>query len=303
MKSEKNILLVVNPISGNLEKEDLIVMVEEKTSSLKQVLTIMETTGEDDEERIKSIINEIQPIRVIVAGGDGTVLTIAKCIYDTDIVMGIIPAGSANGLAVNFNIPDTLEKQIEVAFSECFLKIDALFLNDKMCLHIADLGMNAELIKNFESSGIRGKFGYFLQTIPTIFKSDSPYEFEIETSEGVFKETGILLAIANANKFGTGATINPNGKMTDGLFEILIFKKLDFIEILKTLQDNPEMSSEFMETYSTDKATIKSKKEVPFQIDGEYLGLHSEIKVKIEKQKINIALPEQFCKLHAISNT
>lgn len=299
MNSENYILLVVNPISGDSEKSTIITSIKTEVENRNFNLKIFETSGEKDKEAIDSIIKKKKPSRVLVAGGDGTISLVAQCVLGTAICLGIIPAGSANGMAVNFNLPETLPEQIEIALSDCTMKLDTLYINDQICLHIADLGINAELIKNYENSGIRGKLGYFLQSIPTLFNSESPFHFSVETEEGNFEETGILLAIANANKFGTGATINPNGKINDGKFEILIFKNLDFIEIFKTINDQPEMSPDFVRIISTNKAKISSIKKIPFQIDGEFLGEIDKAIVTIERESLLVALPDSFCKLHS----
>ncbi|PHR12795.1 MAG: diacylglycerol kinase [Aequorivita sp.] len=302
MKSENYILLVVNPIAGDSDKTPIITEVEYKVSQRDYNLKIYETTGDNDKEAIDSLIKEYKPSRIIVAGGDGTISLVAECVYEKEIILGIIPAGSANGMAVNFGLPETIKEQIAIALSDWTLKVDVLFINGRMCLHIADLGINAELVKNYESSGVRGKWGYFLQSIPTLINSESPFHFTIETGEGMVNESGVLLAIANANKFGTGATINPNGKINDGIFEILIFKNLDFIEIFKTINDKPDMSSDFVQVISTENAIIRSTKKIPFQIDGEFIGEIDEVKVSVAQEKLLVALPEKFCKLYTLQN-
>ncbi|MCB0464048.1 MAG: diacylglycerol kinase [Aequorivita sp.] len=298
MNSENYILLVVNPISGDCDKDSIIASVKKEAENRNYDFKLYKTTGEKDTESINSLIKDINPKRILVAGGDGTISLVAQCILGSDICLGIIPAGSANGMAVNFDIPQTLPEQIDVAFSDCTMKLDALSINDQICLHIADMGINAELIQNYENSKFRGKLGYFIQSIPTLFNSDSPFHFKVETEEGQFEETGILLAIANASKFGTGATINPKGKMNDGKFEILIFKSLDFIEIFKTINDQFEMSSDFVRIISTQKAKISSRKKVPFQIDGEFLGEINEATATIKNEKLLVALPDSFCNLY-----
>lgn len=298
MNSKNCILLIVNPISGDCDKEPIVNLVKSEAEARNLAFQLYKTTGKNDIEAINAIIEEKSPSRLLVAGGDGTISMVAHCVLGKNICLGIIPAGSANGMAVNFNIPDTLAEQVEIALSDCTLKIDALFINDKLCLHIADFGINAELVKNYEDSGIRGKLGYFLQSIPTMFNSESPFDFTIKTEEGTVEESGILLAIANANKFGTGATINPNGKMNDGKFEILVFKSLDFIEIFKTIQDKPEMSSDFVHVISTHKAQISCKKKVPFQIDGEFVGEIENVLATIETEKLLFAAPKLFCNSH-----
>ncbi|WP_026451520.1 diacylglycerol/lipid kinase family protein [Aequorivita capsosiphonis] len=298
MKSENYILLIINPISGDSDKQSIINSVKAEVSKKHLDFFLYKTSGENDIENIKEIIDKKRPLRILVAGGDGTISLVSECIIGTEICLGIIPAGSANGMAVNFNIPETLPEQIDIALGDCTLKIDVLYINEKLCLHIADLGINAELVKNYEDSGIRGKFGYFLQSIPTLLNSDSPFDFTIETEEEIKKETGILLAIANANKFGTGATINPDGRINDGKFEILIFKNLDFFEIFKTMQEKPEMSSDFVHIISSSYAKISCENKVPFQVDGEFMGEIREVIAKIEKEKLLVAVPQNFCNLH-----
>lgn len=299
MKSENCILFIINPVSGNLDKGEILALITAEAEKKNYNFKVYKTTGTGDKEAIESLITQYNPSRVIVAGGDGTVTLVASCVYKTDIVLGIIPAGSANGMATNFELPQTLDKQIEIAFSNNTLTIDVLLINNTICLHIADLGINAELIKNYENSGIRGKLGYFIQSIPTLFQSDFPFHFTIKTPTAQYSETGVLLAIANANKFGTGATINPTGKLNDGKFEVLIFKNLDIIEIFKTMQDNPNMSSNFVKIIPTASAEISCLNKIPFQIDGEFLGEKDTLSVKMSKHKLHIALPQKFCKLHS----
>ncbi len=298
MKSEKSILLVVNPIAGSLDKDQIIQSIQAETDSRKLILNIFKTKGDRDKEAIKKILETDHPTRVLVVGGDGTISLVAHCLLNKDICLGIIPAGSANGLAVNFGISENLSEQITTALSQNVMHIDSLFLNKKLCLHIADIGLNAELIKNYEDGGIRGKWGYFLQSIPTLINSDSPTEFSIETDQENIEETGILLAIANANKFGTGATINPNGKINDGKFEILIFKNFDFIEIFKTIHGKQELSPEFVRIISTTNAKISCKRPTPFQIDGEFIGKTQNITVSIKRENLLVAVPEAFFKLN-----
>ncbi len=298
MKSENLILLVVNPIAGDTDKENIINLVRSEISVRNLSLEIYKTTSKDDKNAIDRIIEKSRPSRILVVGGDGTISLVAQCIHQKEICLGIIPAGSANGMAVNLGLPIELTEQIGIALSDNIMKIDVVFIDDKPCLHIADLGINAELVKNYENSSIRGKLGYFLQSFPTILNSESPFEFKIETDEGVIEKTGILLAIANANKFGTGANINPTGKINDGKFEILVFKNLDLVEILKTAQDAPEMSPDFVSVISTNKATITNKTKVPFQIDGEFIGETQTINVHIEGESLCIVVPKAYIELH-----
>lgn len=289
----KNVLFVVNPISGAIEKEDLIEQVRKQVKKIEASLFIYLTTGIDDCANIEKRIKDLKPCRIVIAGGDGTIKAVAEALNGEEIPLGIIPAGSANGLAINLNLPTNIDKQLEIAFGNSLRKMDIINIDDEFCLHMSDFGLNAELIKNYEDSNTRGKLGYLLQSIPTLVKSDYPFQFKVETNNHTFDTEGILLAIANAKSYGTGATVNPQGKIDDGFFEILIFKNFNFVEILKTLRNEVTLDPEFVEIISTQKAIISCKSPVAFQIDGEYLGEKKLIQASISNIQLEIAVPEK----------
>lgn len=290
MSTNRTILLVVNPNSGSMNKSELVPMVCKEIQLRQWQCEVYETTGENDAAKIEARIIDLKPYRIVIAGGDGTINFVAHILKDFDISIGIIPAGSANGLASNFNLPPDLESQIKVALGEKTCAIDHLKVNDHTCLHIADLGLNAELIANFDDATIRGKFGYFLQTIPTLINTDAPFDFTIEINGELLERRGILVAIANAKQYGTGATINPNGRLDDGKFEVLIFKTFDTLEIIRTIYDKVDLDSEFAECHSDNKVVITTRVPVPFQIDGEPMEKTQRVEASFFSKQLIIAI-------------
>ena len=161
---KKNIILVVNPISGDVDKSELIEAVTLFAIKVNLNLIIFNTSGASDLENIQVLYETYHPERIIVAGGDGTIKMVAEAMENYDVIIGILPAGSANGLAVDLNLPITIEENLEIVFHNDYMEIDMIAINGKKSIHLSDLGVNAELIKNYENSTIRGKLGYALQT-------------------------------------------------------------------------------------------------------------------------------------------
>lgn len=288
------VLLIVNPISGDLDKKQIIQKARDFAKTNQITIQLFATTGEEDVKKIQDRLDSLKIERIIAIGGDGTINLVAKAIKSYGIPLGIIPAGSANGLATNFGIPESLEEQVKIAFGDTIFEMDLLNINDDICLHLSDLGINAELIQNYEESRFRGKFGYLLQSLPTLLKSEYPFEFEVETNFKKHQTSGALLAIANANKYGTGANINPNGKMNDGKFEIIIYRKLNLAEIIKTIRNETDVNSDVVETFQAKEAKIICKTPVAFQIDGEFKGESSEVIISIMNEKLKVVVPAEF---------
>ncbi|QED37281.1 YegS/Rv2252/BmrU family lipid kinase [Antarcticibacterium arcticum] len=285
------VLLVVNPISGAIDKAELIEEIKLKAVQNAVSLILFSTTGENDKLKLEKLIAEKDPCRIVVAGGDGTIKLVAEALGNKKTPIGIIPAGSSNGLSYNLHLPATLEEQITTAFNGEVIDMDIISINGDYCLHMSDFGVNAELISRYEKSRIRGKLGYLLQTLPTLVTSDYPFKFTIEANGRTFETEGILLAIANASSYGTGAKVNPKGKINDGVFEILIYKEFDFIEILKTLRNEVDPDPEVVEVITATEAKITCDPAVAFQIDGEYLGRKNSIEVTILPKKTRIVAP------------
>jgi diacylglycerol kinase (ATP) len=291
MFSERKVLLVLNPISGDMNKDAIFEKVKETAEEKGYDLRIYFTTGEDDLDVIRELVNNINPERILVAGGDGTISLVAEAVQNIDVIMGIIPAGSANGLAVDFGVSGSLDQVTEVAFGEKVIGIDAVSINGEISLHLSDIGLNALLVKNYESSDTRGKLGYAREMLKTLTEHEN-FLVRITTDQQIVETEALIVIIANAQKYGTGVTINPTGNISDGFFELVIAKKLDFIETARILTGSTDFNPEIMQVLSVEKAEIEClDKEVYFQIDGEYKGMVRHIKAHILKDYIKVAVP------------
>jgi diacylglycerol kinase (ATP) len=288
---KKNIIFIVNPISGDLDKSDLIEAVQEFASTNNFDLEVYETTGKSDAKQIQALYNKHNPERIVVAGGDGTIKMVAEAMEEHDVIIGILPAGSANGLSVDLSLPSTIEENLKIAFLNHYIEMDMICINGKKSIHLSDLGLNADLVKNYEESDVRGFWGYALQAFTTLTESNEPFVATIKANKKTVEHTARMIVIANSQKYGTGVTINPNGAMNDGKFELVILKNLDLFLIGKIITGNMPIDTEDVVIISTDQATIETDYPVSFQIDGEYCGAQKSLEIHILHKQMKIAIP------------
>lgn len=291
MSTQKNYILVVNPISGGIDKAEIIGEAKEYAAKQDIHLVVYETTGKNDESEIQKLQEKNKAERIIIAGGDGTIKMVAEAVEKHDVILGILPAGSANGLSVDLNLPDSLEENLEIAFNNNYMEMDMISINGKKSLHLSDIGINAELIKNYENSSIRGKLGYALQAFNTLAGLKPPFHAVVETHLGRVETEARMVVVANSQKYGTGVAINPNGVMNDGKFEIVILKNLDLIVFSKILSGNMPVENDDVEIISTDKAVVTTNSPVSFQIDGEYCDEVTRLEVEILPNQMRVAVP------------
>jgi diacylglycerol kinase family enzyme len=287
----QKLLFVINPVSGGKEKQVWETTIRDYFKDLPHSIEFYLLSGKDDAVSIEHYIKQIQPQKVVGVGGDGTIKLIAEILRGKETAIGILPAGSANGMAKELNIPLTKDEALEVVLNGQKKSSDLIQLNDdEICLHLSDLGLNAMLVHYFESSKNRGMMGYARGVFKMLWNKQKIYA-TIVTEKETVKRKAYMIVLANASKYGTGATINPDGKIDDGLFEVVVVRRLNFWSLLNMLIAHKSFHPEKVEILSARKVEISLLKKTYFQVDGEYREKVKSVKAEILSGCLNIMLP------------
>src|SRR5690606_22433449 len=170
------------------------------------------------------------------------------------------------------------------------VNMDVIKINDELCLHLSDIGMNAQIVKHYQENNWRGKLGYIRGALKMLF-NNRQMQLVITTDKKEIVRVAYMVVLANATKYGTNAVINPNGNIFDGKFEIIIMRRLSPIEIGKMFFGGVGFNTDKIETLVAEKVDITSKKSVYFQVDGEYFAKKHTITAAIQKGALSILLP------------
>ena len=292
-------LLVFNPNAG---ADDLDVT--EVSDRAKEALTAVEldvylTSGSGDETALKKKLRSTQYSLILIAGGDGTVKLAAAC-AGGNCPMAILPLGSANGLAKCLGI-NTLDEALEALAEGKIARMDGVMIGDHLCLHLADFGFNANLINRFEERDSRGMIAYIRSSFTEVFTTKVS-NFVLEANGEKFEIEAHMLVIANGDRYGTGAVINPEGEMCDGWFEVIAVQVQDaddLIQLGKGLISGEKVQGKAFRTWSLKQCKIRNLSEAKFQIDGELMGNPSEIIVNIEPGIFRFVVGREFQRTNA----
>ena len=290
------VLFVINPKSGKRDPGNLEATISEESRKQGFEFLIYRLHREGNEENILAEIEEYSPEVVAVAGGDGTVNFLARLLKNTGIALLIIPLGSANGMAKELGIGNRIDLALSLISNGIRKAIDVLTINGEICVHLADVGLNARVVKRFDQDPKRGIWTYTRHLFNEIFLIKK-YRFYIRQDGIDIVRKAVSLTFANASKYGTGAVINPVGRVDDGKFELVIIKPFPRIKLLSialkmflgTLQ-----TSEYVEVISCKRATIRTAKSTTLQVDGEVLGKTREIEVDIIPRSLIVLVPQNL---------
>lgn len=286
---KQKLLFVVNPGSGNkeLNLSQIIMSFFEGTETNIELFELHRkcTTVE-----VKAAIDKAQADRVIAVGGDGTLKLVAECLLNTETPIGIIPAGSANGMAKELGIPLNIEEALEVAATANPQKIHATMVNNELCIHLSDIGFNAYLVKKFDELPTRGMLTY-AKSAWHAFWNHRKMQVQFKVGDRQIKTKAAMVVIANATKYGTGFNINPNGKLNDDVFEVILIKEYAVMEILKIWVSKLPWNPKKIESFQASEVQIITRHKAHFQVDGEYLGKTNKVEAKLLPKAINVIMP------------
>jgi diacylglycerol kinase (ATP) len=278
------ILFVINPAAGGADHTATIQNVQELTKRAGLRAEVLLTNGKNDEQVLQQCLRNYKPERVVVGGGDGTIRMVAEHLIVYKLPMGIIPLGSANGLATALEIPlDPIAAMEKILACTSIRNMDMLRFNDThFCIHVADIGVNALIVKKYQESGERGMVGYAKNLLSSI--QESPLlKIIIRTPDGIATKEGFMMAFANAHKYGTGVHIS-EGSVSDGKFEICNVEKIALDSAIKaglTILNVFIDKNMFSDVISCTQAEIEIDQPIDFQIDGEYMGTVNHLKIEI----------------------
>jgi diacylglycerol kinase (ATP) len=269
------ILFIINPVSGATSNDSAILLIHKTAAYRKTDFKFFYTSSESNDDLIQDQLREYKPDRVVACGGDGTVQTVGRNLMNKNIPMGILPLGSANGLATALGLPENLEESVNLVFNATkTLRLDLLRINKKeICTHLADIGINAKMIKNYKEKDEKGMLGYAKYLFQSI-KESPLLSYTIKTGKRSYDKEGYMIVIGNANMYGTGIRIS-EGSVSDGKFEICNVPKIALDEAIKAglTKFNVFVDKDmFADVISCASAEIKIDRKVEFQIDGEYMG-------------------------------
>ena len=287
----KKILFFVNPVSGpgKTNWNDTIRNYFHQQPEQIEIVTIEK---EATSEQLREKINAIKPDIAVAVGGDGTIKLVGESLMDTEIPLGILPAGSANGMAKELGIPSDPEAAMQLLVTGRPRTIHLLRVNGHVCIHLSDIGYNADLIRHYEQQSGRGKWGYLRAAVKALFRHPVMEVFMVVANEKL-ELRAAMVVLANATMYGSGVVINPLGNLDDALFEVVVIKKISAIEIFKMRFLQVAFNPEKTKLYQTDRLHIRSKRLVHFQVDGEYLGKVKSVEASLLPAALQVLVPKE----------
>lgn len=288
----KNLLFIINPISGTGNKSQIEKEIFKSIDLKKNKIEITYTKYKFHASELTKEAVDRDFDSVIVVGGDGTINEAGRGLIGTNTALGVIPAGSGNGLAYNFNIPRNFISALELINHFKIKKIDTGLVNNIPFLCMAGLGFDAHIARLFADYGKRG-FSSYLRLSIREFAFFKNRIFNIDFEDGKINKEAFLINICNISYYGNNAVIAPKAIPDDGLLDLCILKKFPpwaLPGLVFHLFWHSIDKSEFYEGYQSKNLRIKNLGG-PVQIDGEFYDIREDLEFSVNPLSLGLIVP------------
>jgi diacylglycerol kinase (ATP) len=241
---------------------------------------------------------------VFVWGGDGTVQRCIDALAGSDTAVAILPAGTANLLAANLEIPADITQAVRIGLHGDRRRMDTGSVNGEHFTVMAGAGFDARMIAGADR-GLKDRLGrvaYLYTGVKNIRARPVKATVKVD-GERFFKGRISCVLAANVGTILGGIEAFPDARPDNGLLEFGVVTAKNPVEWARTfgkLALGRAEQSRFVDVTHGTKFRIRFDRKVPYELDGGARPARKAMRIKARPGSITICVP---AKARAVSAT
>ena len=270
-----HLALVVNPTSGKRRGESIAVQAADRLRRAGHTTTTIR--GEDApsaRDRLKQTIDDGLD-GVLVVGGDGALHAVLDHVADSDLVFGLIPAGTGNDTARSLGIPvKDVDAAVDLVVAGHVRTIDLARTDEAYVATVVASGFDSKVNERVNAmTWPHGNMRYNIAIVKEL-RAFEPLAFEITLDGRTIEREAMLVAVGNGPSFGGGLRICEGASMDDGLLDVVVINpvsKAKLLRVFPQLYRGTHVTLPEFERHRVREVTLSSPGIVAYG-DGERLG-------------------------------
>jgi diacylglycerol kinase (ATP) len=235
-----------------------------------------------DPERLPETVREVLDNEpgyrlLILGGGDGSVSSVVDFLAGRDVVLGLLPLGTANDFARTLEIPQQLEDACRAIACGKVVDVDLGLAGENYYVNVASVGLSVGVtlaLSPWMKKGA-GPLAYPMAAVRAFLRHE-PFSARLSFPDGDYEpaEFGRLLQIAvgNGRFYGGGLVVAPESGIDDrrlDVYAIEMGRHRDLLGVARYLRSGDFIRMEGVHHYRTERIRLETEPELPVNIDGE----------------------------------
>ena len=289
----KKVLLLYNPNAGNGILNNNL---DKVISAFQRAGRLVVPLRADNRSMLEKVLSEADAAsysQIIAAGGDGTVNALVNSMvkHDIEAPLAIFPSGTANDLAYYFDLPQNIDKMIEIALGEHYTYMDVGVANNKCFVNVLAMGMMVDVSQKTDpiAKNTMGIMAYYLRGMAEITKL-KPIPVKLTMPEDVVETKMYAMLIMNGRSAGGFKRVAPTAAINDGLLDVIVFREMPIVNLaplLLSVLTGDHIENEKVICLRTNRIMIESSMDIATDMDGEK-GESLPINVSILPKRLKV---------------
>ncbi len=289
----KRMLFLVNPKAGARAQRRIAEALDTHLDHRQFVYTVWQTERPGHATELAHKAREEGYDIIVSVGGDGSAQEVAAALLHTDTVMGVLPAGSGNGLAMHLGYGRHLERAIRLLNTAEVKTIDCGLVNGRPFVNISGIGYDGVVAERMKNSPRRGFWPYLFHSVFGGL-AYRPVRCTVEAEGRRWEDVFFVVSVANGPMYGYHFQIAPDARLDDGLFSVVMFQNVPrwryFLAIPSSL--NGRLYEErFVLHFQAKEVKVTCEPPTFAHADGESLGQGEHFQFEIAPQALKILVP------------
>ena len=257
----------------------------------------------DGTRSIESLLTDAKSFdRVVAAGGDGTASAICYALRDTDTPILVYPAGTANLLALNLNMPNEPRALADVALLGQQVRFDLGELTrpagpDGSSARsgfaiMAGAGYDASIVEAAQPfKATLGAFAYLMGAVANLAPTSS--EFDLRLDGEHVSTNGIAVLIVNFGRIQFDLPVANGADPRDGLFQVAVLRTRNVAGLLPAIVASLSGAEKVpgIDVYQAGCVAVEAEPRLRMQSDGEVFDDFTPFEAAILPRATNLLLP------------
>jgi diacylglycerol kinase (ATP) len=246
---------------------------------------------------------------ILVAGGDGTINEAVNGMAHSDVPLGILPAGTANVLANELGLGNSMERaaaalpdavQERIALGTISgagqASASAEHASPRYFLMMAGVGLDADIVYNLNPrlKEATGKAAYWIAGFSKV--GHRIPEFTVQANGSEYRASFAL--VSRVRNYGGDLEIAPTISLLDDEFEMVLFEgesSFGFLKYMLAVVVHQQQSMRGITILRTRHAVFSDLRDsnIHLQVDGEYAGV-TPARVELVPNALTLLVPPGF---------
>lgn len=295
LRRPKRIVFIVNPKAGTNLQKHIRKSVDQFLDHRKFIYSIWHTEKAGHAAELARQAREEGYDIVVAVGGDGSINEVASELMHSETILGVIPAGSGNGLAMHLGYGRNIDRAVHKLNTADVVTIDCGLLNGHPFINLAGIGFDGLVAKRMKGSNWRGFLPYFLKSVEAGL-SYNPKVCTIETEHRTITQKCFVITVANGPMYGYNFQIAPDARLDDGLFSVVVFKDVprwQYFAAIPSSLKGKIYDAAFVEHFEARHLKISCTGTNFVHVDGESVEMEGDLIFEMVPQALKVLTPSK----------